>query len=214
MNAIISRIDFIDKKNQTDNTYKFVLIYQNLDTQYCMLRPLTSICAKEVAHVLIDIFSTLEVPGVLKCKGDTIFPYQLSSHLYYRGLNIVIIWENIEIYNFEHPTEDITKVISEMLDTWLTINETNKWVGGLDIIQFQKNNNIYYEAITKSICKMNTQEESRKTTRGSCGENLLENLRENTYVNDKTKIDSSLILGNKTVEYTNNRYSNNKIYSI
>jgi len=207
MNAIISRIDFIDKKNQTDNTYKFVLIYQDLKTQYCMLRPLTSICAKEVAQVLMDIFSTLEVPGILKCKGDTIFPYQLSSYLFNRGINIIIICENIEIYNFEYPTEDITKIISEMLDTWLTINETNKWVDGLDIIQFQTNHNIYYEALTKFNCNMNTQEKNRKTTSGNCGENL----RKKTYGDDKTEIYSSLSLSNKTVEY---RYSNNKINSI
>jgi len=232
MNNIISHIFFIDKQNQPDNIYKFVLIYQDLDTQYCVLRPLTSIYAKEVAHELIDIFSTLRVPGILKCKGDTIFPNQLASHLYNQGINIIIICENIEIFNFEHPTQDITKVISEMLDTWLTINETNKWAEGLDIIQFQKNHNIYYEAIhvpihfndvhslnsnqcvtqlksiTKSICNMNTQAKNIKTTLGNCEENILENLQKKTYDDDQTKIDVPLIVGNKTVKY---RYSNNKI---
>jgi len=224
MNNIISNVCFIDKQNQPDNIYKFVLIYQDLDTEYCILRPLTSIDAEEVAQVLIDIFSTIRVPEILKCKGDPVFPNQLAFHLYNQRIKVKIICKNIEIYNFDHPEEKIIKVIRKMLDTWSTINETNKWAEGLDIIQFQKNHNIYYEAtyepirfndrhslnsnqcvtqlksITKSICNMNTQTKNRKTTLGNREENILENLQKKNYVNDQTKNDVPLIVGNKTVD--------------
>ncbi|XP_050063169.1 uncharacterized protein LOC126552502 [Aphis gossypii] len=34
-----------------------------------------------------------------------------------------------------------------MIDTWLMLNDTDKWIEGLDIIQFQMNHNIYHEVV-------------------------------------------------------------------
>jgi hypothetical protein len=152
----ICRFDFIDNQNRTDRISKFVLIYQELNTRRCILRPLTSILEKEVAHVLNEIFTTTGVPCILKCNRGKTFACQVEYHLYHLGIHIIMAYENIQVNSKMNPTDDITKIISEMIDAWLMINDTNKWIEGLDMIQFQINHNIYYEAIHLPINFNNT----------------------------------------------------------
>jgi len=50
---------------QPGGNYKFVLVYQDHLTKFVLLRSLTHKRAKEVANVLLDIFTTFGAPAIL-----------------------------------------------------------------------------------------------------------------------------------------------------
>lgn len=60
------QIDLIDTQAQPDGNYKFILVYQDHIIKFVNLRPLTHNRAKEVAYVLLDIFTTFGAPVILQ----------------------------------------------------------------------------------------------------------------------------------------------------
>lgn len=48
-----------------DHDYKYILHYQNHLTKFVILRPMQTKTAKEVAHIVLDIFYILGAPSVL-----------------------------------------------------------------------------------------------------------------------------------------------------
>jgi hypothetical protein len=206
----ICRIDFIDNQKRTDRISKFVLIYQDINTRRCILRPLTSILEKEVAYALIEIFTTTGVPYMLICNRDKTFACQVVCHLYHLGIHIIVAHESIQINSKKNRTDDITKIISEMIDTWLMINDTNKWIQGLDIIQFQINHNIYYEAVHLPININNTYSlnskqcvaELKRRTESVFTVNIQAKRRK--VFNAKVKIDLPIFSSNKIIPYLYN----------
>ncbi|XP_026819400.1 high mobility group protein 20A-like [Rhopalosiphum maidis] len=66
-------------------------------------------------------------------QGKT-FACQVEYHLYHLGIHITVAHESIQINSKKNPTDDITKIISEMIDAWLMINDTNKWIEGTESV--------------------------------------------------------------------------------
>ena len=50
--------------------YKWIMVYQDHLTKFCVLRPLTSKRAAEVAYQLLDIFLLLGAPEILQVTTD------------------------------------------------------------------------------------------------------------------------------------------------
>ncbi|XP_060877060.1 KRAB-A domain-containing protein 2-like [Metopolophium dirhodum] len=60
------QIDLIDFQSQSDAGYKFVLVYQDHLTKFCILRPLKCKRAEQIAYLLLlDIFCLFGAPSVL-----------------------------------------------------------------------------------------------------------------------------------------------------
>lgn len=139
-----SLINIIDMRHRPDNTYKFILIYQDFTTQCCILRPLSSIHADEVALTLVvDIFKTLGVPSILKCMSNYEFACEVGCELLRFGRNINVV--QVQIH--ENHTNYNVEIVYQMLRCWLTANDTNEWSNGLHLIQFYKNLKTFYEVI-------------------------------------------------------------------
>ncbi|XP_060845143.1 uncharacterized protein LOC132924717 [Rhopalosiphum padi] len=87
-----------------------------------------------MAHVLYEIFTTTGVPYILKCNRGKTFACQVEYNLYHLGIHIIVAYESIQINSKKNPTDGITKIISEMIDAWLMINDTNKWIEGTESV--------------------------------------------------------------------------------
>ena len=73
------QIDLIDMQSMCKGSYRWIMVYQDHLTKYCVLRPLTSKRAAEVAWQLLDIFLLL---GPLKfSRVTTAVNLQLRSSL-------------------------------------------------------------------------------------------------------------------------------------
>ncbi|KAL4122644.1 hypothetical protein QTP88_014934 [Uroleucon formosanum] len=60
------QLDLIDYQSQADGEYKFVLVYQDHLIKFCILKPLKSKRAEEIAYCLINIFTVFGAPSVLQ----------------------------------------------------------------------------------------------------------------------------------------------------
>ena len=58
------QIDLIDMQSMCKGSYRWIMVYQDHLTKYCVLRPLTFKRAAEVAWQLVDIFLLLEFSRV------------------------------------------------------------------------------------------------------------------------------------------------------
>ena len=56
------QVDLIDMQSSPDRDMKFILVYQDHLTKFVLLRSLYSKRADEVAHHLLDIFTTFGAP--------------------------------------------------------------------------------------------------------------------------------------------------------
>ena len=50
------QVDLVDMQSMPNGVYKWIMVYQDHLTKYCILRPLSSKRAAEVAFQLVDIF--------------------------------------------------------------------------------------------------------------------------------------------------------------
>lgn len=232
----VCRIDFIDNQNRTDKISKFVLIYQNLRRKRYLLKPLKSLCASDVVNVLVDIFKIVGVPFLLICERDKLFSFQMACHLFFLSIETRVFYGNTQIYNHKNHAIFITKIVGDMIDTWLMLNDTDKWIEGLDIIQFQMNHNIYHEVVhlptnfnnsyssnskqcvtelkstTKSVFGSNIQVKRINMNNGLSNriQTVVRNFQKKTKFNLKTETELSMFSSNKIIG-TYNNYSNNTI---
>jgi len=92
-NDFISRcqIDLIDFQSQPDKDFKFICVYQDHLTKFCILKPLTSKRAEQVACVLLDIFCLFGAPAFLQSDNGREFFNELINSLreMWPDLNIV-----------------------------------------------------------------------------------------------------------------------------
>lgn len=235
----VCRIDFIDNQNRTDKISKFVLVYQNLKRKHYLLKPLKSLCASDVVNVLVDIFKVVGVPYLLICERDRLFSFQIVCHLFFLKIKTKIFCGNTQIYNHKNHAKFITRIVGGMIDTWLMLNDADKWIEGLNIIQFQMNHNIYHEAVhlptsfnnsyssnskqcvtelkskTKSVFGTNIQVKkiNMNNALGKRIQTVIGNFQKKTKFNLKTETELSIISSNKIIG-TYNNYSNNTISNI
>lgn len=235
----VCRIDFIDNQNRTDKISKFVLIYQNLKRKRYLLKPLKSLCASDVVNVLVEIFKIVGVPFLLICERDRLFSFQIVCHLFFLQIKTRIFFGNTQTYYQKNHAKFVTRIVGDMIDTWLMLNDADKWIEGLDIIQFQMNHNIFHEAVhlptnfnnsyssnskqcvnelkstKKSVFGSNIQVKKiyMNSALGNRIQTVVGNFQKKTKLNLKTEIELSIISSNKIIG-TYNNYSNNTISNI
>ena len=132
-------VDLIDMQSMEANKSKWILVYQDHLTKFCVLRALTSKCASEVAYQLVDIFLLIGAPMILQSDNGAEFTSSIIEEL-------KIIWPDLKIIHGKprHPqsqgsVERANRDIKDMLSAWLGDNNTRDWTVGIKFVQFHKN---------------------------------------------------------------------------
>ncbi|CAF5104126.1 unnamed protein product [Rotaria magnacalcarata] len=122
-----------------DGPFKFIMNYQDHFTKFCILRPLKTKTAAEVAYQLLDIFTILGAPVILQSDNGREFVAKVI-------LELVEMWSGIKIVHgrARHPqsqgsVERCNQDIKQLIGTWIRENQSKKWSHGLRFVQFQKN---------------------------------------------------------------------------
>ncbi|XP_046560558.1 KRAB-A domain-containing protein 2-like [Haliotis rubra] len=76
-----AQVDLIDMQSITQGQFKWIMAYPDHLTKFCVLRPLSSKRAVEVAYQLLDIFLLLGAPSVLQSDNGSGFTAQVISEL-------------------------------------------------------------------------------------------------------------------------------------
>ncbi|RZB40243.1 hypothetical protein BDFB_001407 [Asbolus verrucosus] len=140
----VCQLDLIDFQSHPDNEFKFIMVYQEKWTKFCILKPLKSNQVDEVANNLIDIFTTMGAPVLLQSNKGNEFVNALID-------NLKVFWSTLQITHvkYEQNTVSTNQEIENMVTTWMRNNLTSKWSEGLRFIQLKKNTT-FHPAINKS----------------------------------------------------------------
>ena len=133
------QIDLLDYQTLPDGDYKYIMTFVNHFSEICVLRPLTTKTAEEVAANLLDIFLTFGAPTILQSNNGREF------------VNVVItelstLWANLKLVTGRHchpqsqgTVERLNGVIQDKLAIWMQENNSKKWSDGLKFVQWQIN---------------------------------------------------------------------------
>ena len=134
-----SQVDLINYQTLPDGGFKYIMTYVNHFSKFCVLRPLQSKRAEEVAFHLLDIFLTFGAPCILQSDNGREFVNNVLSEL-------SILWPNLKLVTGRprHPqsqgaVERLNGVIQDKLSIWMKENKSKKWSVGLKFVQWQIN---------------------------------------------------------------------------
>ena len=143
------QVDLIDMQSMPSNTFRWIMVYQDHLTKFCILRALTSKREAAVAFLLADIFLTIGAPAILQSDNGSEFTASVIKEL--KGL-----WSDLKIVHGKprHPqnqgsVERANGDIKDMLTAWLEDNQTADWSMGIKFVQFSKNSS-YHCGIKRS----------------------------------------------------------------
>ncbi|XP_076042016.1 uncharacterized protein LOC143025919 [Oratosquilla oratoria] len=107
-----SQVDLVDMQSMKQGNYKWIMVYQDHLTKFCVLRPLTSKRAAEVAYQLLDIFLLLGAPEILQSDNGSEFTASVITELKLLWPDLVMVHGkprhpqsqgSVERANFEPP---------------------------------------------------------------------------------------------------------------
>ncbi|XP_076039096.1 KRAB-A domain-containing protein 2-like [Oratosquilla oratoria] len=134
-----SQVDLINFQTLPDGDFKYIMTYANHFSKFCVLRPLTSKRAEEVAANLLDIFLTFGAPALLQSDNGREFVNAIIAEL-------SVLWPELKLVTGRprHPqsqgaVEHLNGVIQDTLTIWMRENNSRKWSVGLKFVQWQVN---------------------------------------------------------------------------
>ncbi|XP_017783698.1 PREDICTED: KRAB-A domain-containing protein 2-like [Nicrophorus vespilloides] len=153
-------VDIVDMSESADGDNKYILHYEDCSTKFCLLRPLKTIVAVEVAYNLLDIFCILGAPGLLQSAEDG---GQLASDVIEE---LKMMWSSLSCvshggYNRNGNGDDI----KDSVVSWMRETNSTKWSEGLRFCQLRRNispecRQSPYEALIRRKPKRLYQEDS------------------------------------------------------
>ena len=133
------QIDLINFQTLPDGDYKYIMTFVNHFSKFCVLRPLTTKRAEEVAANLLDIFLTFGAPAILQSDNGREFVNAVIAEL-------STLWPELKLVTGRprHPqsqgaVERLNGVIQDKLAIWMQENNSKKWSVGLKFVQWQIN---------------------------------------------------------------------------
>jgi hypothetical protein len=134
-----SQVDLIDMQSMVKGSYKWIMVFQDHLTKYCILRPLISKRAAEVAFQLLDIFLLFGAPHILQSDNGAEFTAAVITEL-------KNLWPDLRMVHGKprHPqsqgsVERLNCDVKDMLIAWMGDNNSSDWPTGLKFVQFSKN---------------------------------------------------------------------------
>ena len=133
------QVDLIDYQSSPSYDFKWVMVYQDHLTKFCLLRALLTKRAQEVALHLFDFFTMFGAPSILHSDNGREFVNRIIE-------NLEALWPGLKIVHgkprhsqSQGSVERANQDIENMLACWMGDNNTDKWSDGLKVIQFKKN---------------------------------------------------------------------------
>ncbi|KAK4297539.1 hypothetical protein Pmani_030050 [Petrolisthes manimaculis] len=125
------QVDLIDMQSMpSGSNKKWIMVYQDHQTKFCILRALTSKRAAEVAFHLLDIFLFFGAPVILQSDNGSEFTSQ--------------VWPKLTLVHGKprHPqsqgsVERANGDIKDMLVAWMADNDSQDRPTGIKFVQFQ-----------------------------------------------------------------------------
>ncbi|XP_005096011.1 KRAB-A domain-containing protein 2-like [Aplysia californica] len=138
------QVDLIDMRSmQSGSNKKWMMVYQDHLTKFCILRALTSKRAAGVAFHLLDIFLLNGARVILKSNNRSEFTSQVITEL-------KKVWPNLKMVDGKprHPqsqgsVERANGDIKDMLVAWKADNDSQDWLTGIKFVHFQKNSSLH-----------------------------------------------------------------------
>ena len=134
-----SQVDLIDMQASPQSQYKWIMVYQCHLTKFCILRPLTSKRAAEVAYQLLDIFLMFGAPCILQSDNGSEFTAQVIQELRIMYPQLKMVHGKPRHPQSQGSVERANGDIKDMLAAWLSDNNTQDWSLGLRFVANQKN---------------------------------------------------------------------------
>ncbi|XP_063589612.1 KRAB-A domain-containing protein 2-like [Penaeus indicus] len=124
---------------------KWIMVYQDHLTKFCILRLVSLKHAAEVAHHLTDIFILFGALYILQSDNGSEFTAEVISE-------VKIIWPKLVLVHGKprHPqsqgsVERVNGDIKDMLVAWIGDNNTTDWSTEIKFIQFLKNSSLHVD---------------------------------------------------------------------
>ena len=121
------------------NGFRWIMVYQDHLTKFCVLRAVKSKRPVEVAGQLLDIFLLLGAPAILQSDNGTEFTAHVISELNEFWPRLVMVHGKPRHPQSQGSVERANGDIKDMLVAWLADNQTEDWVTDIKFVQFQKN---------------------------------------------------------------------------
>ena len=143
------QVDLIDMQSMPNGQYKWILVYQDHLTKYCILRPITSKRAAEVAFQLMDIFLLFGAPQILQSDNGSEFTASVITELKLLWPDLLMVHGKPRHPQSQGSVERLNCDVKDMLVAWLGDNDCTDWPIGLKFVQFAKNTS-YHSGIKQS----------------------------------------------------------------
>ena len=140
-----SQVDLVDMQAMHKGNYKWIMVYQDHLTKFCVLKPLTSKRASEVAYQLLDIFLLFGAPEILQSDNGSEFTACIITELKQLWPELVLVHGKPRHPQSQGSVERANCDIKDMLVAWMSDNNTTDWTVGLKFVQFQKNSSYHSE---------------------------------------------------------------------
>lgn len=100
------QVDLVDMQSLPKGQHKWIMVYQDHLTKFCVLRPLSTKRASEVAYQLTDIFLLLGAPQILQSDNGTEFTASVIEEL-------KLLWPELLIVHGKprHPETGIGRTL-------------------------------------------------------------------------------------------------------
>lgn len=133
------QVDLMDFQSVPDGEYRWLLQYQDHLTKFCILRPLKSKKAEEVAGVLFDIFCIFGCPKILQSDNGREFVNKVVEELVEMWPDCRIVHGRPRYPQSQGSIERANADAANMLRAYMTEKKTRHWAKACLIVQYRKN---------------------------------------------------------------------------
>lgn len=134
-----SYIDLIDFSSDPDGDYRFVFLYLDLQTNFCVLYPVRCKCTYELVSHLLNIFTLLGPPQVLHSNFEESFMLQIISEIKQAWSELLIVTGTMNYLEIHEVAGNCLTELHSMLKSWLAENNSKRWSTALKFVQLRRN---------------------------------------------------------------------------
>lgn len=144
-------VDLIDMQAMAYPNFKWIMVYRDHFSKYCVLRPLMTKRATEVSTHLWDIFLLFGAPAILQRDNGSEFTSHVITELKSVWPDLTIVYGKPRHPQSQGSVERTIGYLKDMLIAWLADYATQDWTAGIKFVQFHKNP-VYHSGIKCSPC--------------------------------------------------------------